>query len=106
MPLRPIGFIKFRSSMTPAQWRQGASAVLRDNCPSMVPLYLLFFLSGFPALFYQIVWQRSLFAIYGVNIESVTVVVSAFMLGLGAGSLAGGRLSARPRLPRLLPLFA
>ena len=48
---------------------------------------------GFPALLYQIVWQRTLFAIYGVNIESVTVVVSAFMLGLGLGSLAGGRVS-------------
>ena len=67
-------------------------------------LYLLFFLSGFPALLYQIVWQRALFAIYGVNIESVTVVVSAFMLGLGLGSLAGGRLSERPGTP-LLAVF-
>src|SRR5579885_1072991 len=68
-------------------------------------LYPLFFLSGFPALLYQIVWQRALFAIYGVNIESVTVVVSAFMLGLGLGSLAGGRISRHPRAP-LLALFA
>ncbi len=67
--------------------------------------YLLFFLSGFPALLYQIVWQRTLFAIYGVNIESVTVVVSAFMLGLGLGSLAGGRISRNPSAPLLL-LFA
>src|SRR6266540_7290471 len=67
-------------------------------------LYLMFFLSGFPALLYQIVWQRALFAIYGVNIESVTVVVSAFMLGLGLGSLAGGRISERPGAP-LLALF-
>src|SRR6266487_2686974 len=65
-------------------------------------LYLLFFISGFPALIYQIVWQRALFAIYGVNIESVTVVVSAFMLGLGLGSMAGGGLSRRPALPLLL----
>jgi spermidine synthase len=64
-------------------------------------LYLLFFLSGFPALMYQIVWQRALFAIYGVNVESVTVVVSAFMLGLGLGSLAGGSLSRSPRVPLL-----
>lgn len=28
----------------------------------------LFFCSGFPALIYQIVWQRVLFAIYGVNV--------------------------------------
>jgi spermidine synthase len=76
------------------------SPVLRD-IRSVAPLYLLFFLSGFPALLYQIVWQRALFAVYGVNIESVTVVVSAFMLGLGFGSLAGGRLSERRGIPLL-----
>ena len=64
--------------------------------------YLLFFISGFPALIYQIVWQRTLFAIYGVNMESVTLVVSAFMLGLGLGSLAGGRVSRLPSAPLLL----
>jgi len=45
--------------------------------------HLLFFVSGIPALLYQIVWQRALFTIYGVNIESVTVIVTVFMLGLG-----------------------
>jgi spermidine synthase len=55
----------------------------------------LFFCSGMPALIYQIVWQRVLFSIYGVNAESVAVVVSAFMLGLGLGSLAGGWASSR-----------
>ena len=65
-------------------------------------LSALFFLSGFPALLYQIVWQRALFTIFGVNVESVTVVVSAFMLGLGLGSLLGGWLSQRPALPLLL----
>nr|MDJ0523648.1 fused MFS/spermidine synthase [Planctomycetota bacterium] len=64
-------------------------------------LYALFFVSGFPALLYQVVWQRSLFAIYGINVESVTVVVTAFMLGLGLGSLLGGWLSSRPGVRRL-----
>jgi len=64
-------------------------------------LYVLFFLSGFPALLYQIVWQRALFTVFGVNVESVTVVVCAFMLGLGCGSLLGGRLSRNPRIPAL-----
>ncbi len=58
-------------------------------------LSVLFLCSGMPALLYQIVWQRGLFSIYGVNSQSVVVVVSAFMLGLGLGSLLGGRLSAR-----------
>src|SRR6266545_1119360 len=72
--------------------------------PRILGLYALFFLSGFPALLYQVVWQRALFTIYGVNIESVTVVVSAFMLGLGLGSLGGGWLSERPGMP-LLAVF-
>jgi spermidine synthase len=58
-------------------------------------LSVLFLLSGMPALIYQIVWQRVLFSIYGVNSQSVAVVVSAFMIGLGLGSLLGGYLSAR-----------
>ncbi len=56
-------------------------------------VFFLFFVSGFAALTYQIVWQRALFAFYGINVEAVTVVVSAFMLGLGLGSLVGGYLS-------------
>src|SRR5580692_9907398 len=67
-------------------------------------LYLFFFVSGFPALLYQIVWQRALFTLYGVNIESVTMVVTAFMLGLGLGSLLGGTISRSQRLP-LLQVF-
>jgi predicted membrane-bound spermidine synthase len=61
---------------------------------------LLFWASGFAALIYQVVWQRALFGIFGVNQESVTLIVSAFMLGLGLGSLAGGALSKWRR-----PLF-
>lgn len=68
-------------------------------------LCALFFFSGFPALIYQLAWQRALFRIFGINIESVTIVVAAFMLGLGLGSLAGGRLSRQTRIP-LLPLLA
>ena len=68
-------------------------------------LCVLFFFSGFPALIYQLTWQRELFRIFGVNSESVTIVVSAFMLGLGLGSLAGGWLSKRQEI-RLLPLLA
>jgi spermidine synthase len=68
-------------------------------------LCVLFFFSGFPALIYQLTWQRALFRIFGVNIESVTIVVTAFMLGLGLGSLVGGLLSKRRGVP-LLPLLA
>jgi spermidine synthase len=68
----------------------------------MLRLYVIFVVSGFAALLYQVVWQRTLFAIYGINIESVTVIVTAFMLGLGVGSLLGGWLSKDPKKPALL----
>ena len=67
-------------------------------------LCVLFFFSGCPALIYQLTWQRELFLIFGVNIESVTIVVTAFMLGLGFGSLTGGWLSKRRDIA-LLPLL-
>ena len=66
---------------------------------------VIFFLSGIAALVYQIVWQRTLFAIYGINVESVTIIVTVFMLGLGFGSLLGGRLSRRTEAPTML-IFA
>ncbi len=67
------------------------------------PWPFLFFVSGFSALIYQIVWQRLLFLAYGVNIESVTIIVSIFMFGLGSGALIGGFLSKR--FPMRLPLL-
>jgi predicted membrane-bound spermidine synthase len=70
-----------------------------------VALLALFFLSGFAALLYQVVWQRVLFSVYGIDITSVTVIVTVFMLGLGVGSIAGGALSERTHR-RALPIFA
>ncbi len=67
-------------------------------------LAFLFLLSGVAALIYQIVWQRVLFAAFGINIESITIVVSLFMFGLGLGSILGG-LAARKYPERLVPLF-
>ena len=75
-----------------------AAALYFDKSPQKWENFLLsglFLFSGMPALIYQVVWQRALFSIYGVNAESVAVVVSAFMLGLGLGSLAGGWISSR-----------
>src|SRR5687767_1900838 len=70
--------------------------------PGRIWIYIVFLLSGFAALLYQIVWQRALYAIYGINIESVTMIVTAFMLGLGLGSVGGGIVSKDPKRPVLL----
>jgi spermidine synthase len=62
----------------------------------------LFFLSGFAALLYQVAWQRELFAWFGVDLDSVSTIVSVFMLGLGVGAMAGGWLADRFAHRRIL----
>jgi predicted membrane-bound spermidine synthase len=68
-------------------------------------LIILFLISGAAALIYQICWQRLLFESVGVDIDSITIIVSTFMLGLGVGSLVGGVLADR-YTDRMLELFA
>lgn len=53
----------------------------------------LFFLSGIPALIYQVSWQRRLVLLSGIGSQSVASIVASFMAGLGIGSLIGGRIS-------------
>lgn len=67
---------------------------------------LIFFLSGFAALLYQVVWQRLLVIFSGADVYSVTIIVAAFMAGLGAGNLSGGYLADRLSTRANLWLFA
>ncbi len=53
-------------------------------------LLVSFFLSGLSALMYQVSWQRSLYGVIGVDIDSITIIVSMFMLGVGFGGMLGG----------------
>src|SRR5262245_32523880 len=77
----------------------------RPGETSLYPMIVAaFFASGFAALIYQIIWQRALFTIFGINVEAVTVVVTGFLLALGFGSLSGGWLSRTSTIP-LLALF-
>jgi spermidine synthase len=55
-------------------------------------LFVLFFLSGFCGLVYQMVWTRLAFASFGIITPVLSVVISVFMLGLSLGAWAGGRI--------------
>ena len=41
---------------------------------------------------YQVVWQRMLAIFSGTDVYSFTIIVAAFMAGLGIGHLSGGQL--------------
>lgn len=54
-----------------------------------------FFISGVCALIYQTAWQRVLYRVIGVDTDSITIIVSVFMLGIGLGGILGGVLADR-----------
>ncbi|MFZ1692343.1 MAG: fused MFS/spermidine synthase [Flavobacteriales bacterium] len=68
-------------------------------------LLALFFLSGFAALLYQVAWQRMLVFYTGSDTVSISLIVTAFMSGLGLGYLVGGRLADANEPRKNLMLF-
>jgi len=60
-------------------------------------LSIIFFCSGFSALVYQLVWQRVITLYHGMGSDTITLVVSVFMLGLGLGGLFGGLVAQKVR---------
>ena len=67
-------------------------------------LFGLFFLSGAAALVYQTAWHRLLGLFAGADTIAAALVVGAFLLGLGIGSLVAGLLA--DRLSRRAALLA
>lgn len=64
-----------------------------------MPVLLLAFLSGAPALVCEIVWTRQVGLLAGNQIGAISVVVATFFGGLALGSLALGSLADRGRIP-------
>lgn len=73
---------------------------------SLLLASLAFLLSGAAALVYQVGWQRILALHTGIGIESMSVIVAAFLAGLGLGSHWGGLLSLRRDAAGCLRAFA
>ncbi len=59
----------------------------------------IFVASGAAGLIYQVVWSRELVLVFGNTTQAISTIVTAFMLGLGAGGYVGGRLAMRSRNP-------
>ena len=74
--------------------------------PFRFVLLIVFAGTGFSALTLQVVWQRVISLHAGVDLFSIATVVSAFLAGLGMGSLLGGVLADRLGPRRSLLAFA
>ncbi|MFY0565660.1 fused MFS/spermidine synthase [Archangium lansingense] len=98
--------------------RQTTAAVLRPPDPPDLPtsgdasppvpgirpwVLRLFFLSGLSGILFQVLWTRIFTYLLGGTTQSVSAVITAFMLGLGVGSYFFGRLvDGRARRPLVL----
>src|SRR5271165_4396144 len=58
---------------------------------TMRPFFGFFFISGFCSILYELVWLRLAMAQFAVTTALVSIVLSAFMIGLGVGSWRAGR---------------
>ncbi len=63
---------------------------------------ILFFISGAAGLIYQTVWVRLLELYFGVTLTASTLIVGAYMAGLGLGSMLGGRIASKSKNTVLL----
>ena len=61
-----------------------------------IPLFLI---SGAAGLVYEVSWSRAFGVIFGNTVFAVSTVLTAFMLGLAAGSWLFGMIADRSRNP-------
>jgi spermidine synthase len=77
-----------------------AAGTSTHTSPARRGLVLALFIgSGAAGLVYQVVWSRELVLVFGNTTQAVSTIVTAFMAGLGFGSLAGGRWADRSASP-------
>src|ERR1700751_6145859 len=84
--MKPFGGQRLLSAGT-GRWRTGFDF--------WVPVLLL--ASGAAGLIYQVVWTQDLVLIFGDTTLAIVTTVSAFLAGLGIGSLVGAAVETRLR---------
>jgi len=62
----------------------------------ILPLYILFFLSGATGLVYEVMWTRGFSLVFGSTTRAAAAVLAAFFAGMALGNWLGGRLARRP----------
>ena len=58
-------------------------------------IYACFFLSGATSLLFEVLWSRQFVTVFGNSSYAISIVLCAYMAGIGLGGLLGGRLADR-----------
>ncbi len=71
----------------------------RIPVPDKPIILLVFMLSGFAGLVYEVVWARQLVLVFGNTTQAISAILTGFFGGMALGSVLGGRLADRVRSP-------
>lgn len=71
----------------------------RVPIPYKQTVLLVFMLSGFAGLVYEVVWARQLVLVFGNTTQAISAILTGFFGGMALGSVLGGRLADRVRSP-------
>ncbi len=82
-----------RSDLEPTDIALARSRALDPLVP------VLFMASGAAGLIYQVVWTRDLVLVFGNTTQAIVTTVTAFLAGLGIGSLLGAAIGVKLRWP-------
>lgn len=88
--------------MNSRQWSEiaiGTAGGARHRPGAFWPVSILFFLSGFAGLGYQIIWFKRFSHVWGNSTLAMAAVVASFLGGLGLGAYLLGRLADRVDAP-------
>jgi spermidine synthase len=58
-------------------------------------VYACFFLSGATSMVFEVLWSRQFVTVFGNSSYAISIVLCAYLAGLGLGGLIGGRLADR-----------
>jgi len=80
----------------------GANTAEQRSSGLLLPVLVLFFVSGATGLLYELLWMRRLTLVFGATHLAVATVLAAFMLGLALGAAWSGRIADTWERPLLL----
>ena len=99
-----LGFAIARATpYTPPRIVEDASAQRATSAEDkeVWPVYVTIALSGFAALSSEVIWTRLLSLLFGATVYTFSLVLAAFLFGLGIGSSIGSAIARSTRRPRM-----
>jgi spermidine synthase len=91
-------FYARNTSHTPPVAESGSAAPMASK--GAWPIYVTIALSGMTALGAEVIWTRLLTLLLGGTVYTFSLILAAFLLGLGIGSSAGSALARSVKNPR------